>query len=53
MEKIIKIKSDLFQQETTYIICEKLSEFKDKNLVNSKVEEANELLRNLKMPLPK
>jgi len=52
MEKIIKIKSDLFQQETIYLVSEELNKLQGKNLAPQKLEQANEMLRNLKTPLP-
>ena len=53
MKKVIKIKSDLFQRETTYTISEKLNKLKGKVLAPKKLEEANKLLGKLKTPLPK
>jgi hypothetical protein len=53
MKKVIKVKSDLFQQETTYTVSKELNKLKGKNLAPKKLEEANKLLRKLKTPLPK
>ncbi len=53
MKKLIKVKSDLFQQETTYTVSKELNKLKGKNLAPKKLEEANKLLRKLKTPLPK
>ncbi len=53
MKKIIKIRSELFQVESTYTISEELNKLKGKVLAPKKLAEANELLRQLKKPLPK
>jgi hypothetical protein len=52
MEKEIKIFSDLFQCETTYTISEELNKLNRENLAPQKLAEMNELLRQLKTPLP-
>jgi len=53
MKKIIKYKSDLFKQEITLTIDPKLDRLKGKVPFPQKQEKANEMLRNLKTPLPK
>jgi hypothetical protein len=53
MKKVFKYKSDLFNQEATFTLSEKLNKLKGKVLAPKKLEEANKLLRNLKTPLPK
>jgi len=53
MEKQIKVKSDLFQQEAIFTVSEELNKLKGKNLAPKKLEEANKQLRKLKTPLSK
>jgi hypothetical protein len=53
MKKVIKYKSDLFNQEITFTVSEELNRLKGKNHSPKKLAEANELLRKLKTPLPK
>jgi hypothetical protein len=52
MEKVIKHKSDLFNQEITFTVSEDLNRLKGKNLAPKSLAGANELLRKLKGPLP-
>ena len=53
MKKVIKQKIALRPQEITYTVDENLNKLKGKNLAPKKLEEANQLLRKLKTPLPK
>ncbi|OQP56848.1 hypothetical protein A3860_09700 [Niastella vici] len=53
MKKVYKIKSELFNQVSTYTVDENLNKLKGKVLAPKKLEEANKLLRKLKTPLPK
>jgi len=53
MKKVIKHKSELSQQEITYTVNKKLNKLKAEELASPMLEEINELLRKLKMPLPK
>jgi hypothetical protein len=52
-QKIIKHKSDLFNQEVTLTIDENLNKLKGKVLAPKKLEAANKSLRKLKHILPK
>ena len=53
MKRVIKHKSESSKQEITYTVDENLNKLKGKILAPKKLEEANELLRKLKTPLPK
>lgn len=53
MKKVIKYKSDLFEQEVTLTVSEKLNKLKGKVFAPKKLEEANEFFRKVKTPLPK
>jgi hypothetical protein len=53
MKKSVKHKRGLLSQEITYTVDENMDKLKGKNLAPKKLEEANQLLRNLKTPLPK
>jgi hypothetical protein len=53
MEKVLRIKSDLFDQKVTYTYNKQLDKLKGQVLAPKKLEEANRMLRNLKTPLPK
>jgi len=53
MKKVIKHKSELFGQEITFTVNEKLNKLKGKVLAPKKLADANKLLRKLKTPLPK
>ena len=53
MSKILKYKSDLFQQEITLTVDEKLNKLKGKILAPKKLAAANKSLRRLKDSLPK
>jgi hypothetical protein len=53
MKKVIKFKSDLFEQEVTLTISDKLNKLKGKVHAPEKLAEANEFLRKIKTPLPK
>jgi len=53
MKKAYKIKSELFNQVSTYTVDENLEKLKGKVLAPKKLEAANKLLRKLKTPLPK
>ena len=53
MEKVLRIKSDFFDQKVTYTYKKELDKLKGRVLAPKKLEEANRLLRNLKTPLPK
>ena len=46
-QKIIKYKSDFYDQEVTLIIDDELHKLKDSAFVRRKLEEANESLRRL------
>lgn len=53
MKKVYKIKSELFNQVSTYTVNEELNKYKNKAFDLKKLEEANRMLKNLKTPLPK
>lgn len=53
MKKVYKYKSEFFKQVMTFTVDENLNKFKGKVLNPKKLEEVNQLLRNLKTPLPK
>ena len=53
MKKVTKHKSDLFRQEVTFTVSERMNKLKGKVFAPKKLEEANEFLRKLKTPLPK
>jgi hypothetical protein len=53
MKKVIKYKSDLFEQEVTLTVSERMNKLKGKVHAPKKLEEANEFLRKVKTPLPK
>jgi hypothetical protein len=53
MEKILRIKSDFFDQKVTYTYNKELDKLKGRVLAPKKLEEANRLLKNLKTPLLK
>jgi hypothetical protein len=53
MKKVIKYKSDLFEKEVIFKVSERLNGLKGKVLAPKQLAKANELLRNLKTPLPK
>ena len=53
MKKVIKHKSELFKQEITFTVNEKLNKLDGKVLAPKKLANANKLLRQLKTPLPK
>jgi hypothetical protein len=53
MEKILRIKSDFWDQKLTFTYNKELDKLKGRVLAPKKLEEANRLLRNLKTPLPK
>lgn len=48
MKKVYKIKSELFNQVSTYTVNEELNKYKNKVFDPKKLEEANRTLRNLK-----
>ena len=52
-KKALKYKSDLFQQEITLTVDEKLNKLKGKILAPKKLAAANKSLRRLKDSLPK
>ncbi len=52
MKKVTKYKSELFEQEVTLTVSEKMNKLKGKNLAPKKLEEANAFLRKAKTPLP-
>lgn len=49
----MKNAKDFFEKKITYTVSEELNKLKGKNLAPKKLEAANEILRNLKAPLPK
>jgi hypothetical protein len=53
MKKVIKYKSSLSRQEITLTVDENLNKLKGKILAPKKLADANQLLRNLKSPLPR
>ena len=53
MKRVTKYKSELTGQEITFTVSEKLNKLKGKAHAPKKLAEVNELLRNLKTPLPK
>jgi hypothetical protein len=53
MKKVIKYQSELFQEEVTFIVDKSLKSSKNSPFVIKKREKANDLMRNVKMPLPK
>jgi hypothetical protein len=53
MKKAIKHKRGLLSQEITYTVDKNMDKLMSKNHAPKKLEEANQLLRNLKTPLPK
>jgi hypothetical protein len=53
MKNVIKFQSKLFQEEVTFIVDKNMKSSKNSPFVIKKVEKANEILRNLKTPLPK
>ncbi len=53
MKSSIKYDKATSKPEVTYIVDENLNRLKGKNLAPKKLEEANELLRKLKSPLPR
>lgn len=52
MKKIIKHKSEIFKQDISLTVDEKLEKLKGKVLAPKKLDDANRLLRKLKSPLP-
>ena len=52
MKKVIKHKSDLFKQEVTLTVSDRMNKLKGKNLAPKKLEEANAFLRKVKIALP-
>lgn len=52
-QKIIKYKSELFDQEVTLIVDENLNKLKGKTFAPERLEAANQALRKLKHVLPK
>ena len=52
-EKIVKHKSDFFQQEVTLTVDENLNRLKGKVLAPKKLAAANRALKKLKGALPK
>ena len=53
MEKLLKIKSDFWDQKVNYTYNKELDKLKGRVLAPKKLEEANRLLKKLKTPLPK
>jgi hypothetical protein len=53
MKRVTKYKSELFGQEVTFTVSDKLNKLKGKVLAPKKLADANKLLRKLKTPLPK
>lgn len=53
MEKILRIKSDFWDQKLTYTYNKELDKLIGKVWAPKKLEEANQQLRKLKKPLPK
>lgn len=51
--KVIKYHSDLFQQEVTLTVDERLNMLKGKILAPAKLQAANKALRKLKHALPR
>ena len=50
--KHLKYKSDLFEQEVTLTVSDRMNKLKGKNLAPKKLEEANAFLRKAKIALP-
>lgn len=53
MGKNLKYKNSFPKRELTFTISEELNKLKGKVLAPKKLAEVNELLRNIKSPLPK
>ena len=53
MKKVIKYQSELFLEEVTFIVDKNLKSSKNSPFAIKKLKEANDLMRNVKMPLPK
>ena len=53
MKKVIKHQSELAGKEITFTVSEKLNQLQGRVLAPKKLAEANQILRNLKTPLPK
>ena len=51
--KVIKYKSDLFEQEVTLTVDKNLNKLKGRVLAPKKLDSANKILRQLKDVLPK
>ena len=51
-KKVIKYKSELFQQEVTLTVDENLNKLKGRVFAPKKLAKANRDLRDLKRPLP-
>jgi hypothetical protein len=52
MKKVIKHQSELFAQEVTLTVSERMNKLKSKNLAPKKLEETNAFLRKAKIVLP-
>jgi len=48
MEKVLRIKSDFFDQKVTYTHNKELDKLKGRILAPKKLEEANKMLRKIK-----
>lgn len=53
MKKTREKKANALKKEMTFTVSEELNKLKGRNLAPKKLEKANEMLKNLKDPIPR